>query len=399
MKDYFRDIGEGTIRRISWVDLIPVVFLARIPRLALRLPILLAALTAIVLTLLIDIGLSPELDSVKLLDTKTAAVSNKPVSEQLIDCVANVTNKMDGGTAGQAVYTSFRQSLFEPCREFLKHGCCFWFAACDVSDCSNNGTTTNCKLSTCGHNLLRFFLTLVIWTYFGGMICRAAAVRLTVRENESPRRIHRYLARYGMSIIWAIVIPLAGIVCCYIPIMLIVNVLSIPFDGWLTVIFYPFALLAGLFIAILGVAFCVGIPLMFAATAVDGSDAFDAVSRMYSYVYQRPLHYIFYSAVAVLLTLVTYVGVTLFIHTAIIAVHSASTITHPTIAATPSLVIAFWTALFQLLQMAFLAASFWVSAVAIYLLLRKSVDDTPLREIHRLTKTNEIPAPVVDNKI
>ena len=49
-------------------------------------------------------------------------------------------------------------------------------------------------------------------------------------------------------------------------------------------------------ILLLGLA--VGWPLMWATISVEGTDSFDALSRTYAYVYQRPLHYLWYAAIA-----------------------------------------------------------------------------------------------------
>ena len=43
----------------------------------------------------------------------------------------------------------------------------------------------------------------------------------------------------------------------------------------------------------------VGWPMMYATISAEGSDSFDAISRSYSYVYQSPWHYIWYSLVAI----------------------------------------------------------------------------------------------------
>src|SRR5689334_10977948 len=58
-------------------------------------------------------------------------------------------------------------------------------------------------------------------------------------------------------------------------------------------------ILIGLAMAVVLVGL-VGWPLMAATISAEGTDAWEAVSRSYSYVYQAPWHYIFYSIVAML---------------------------------------------------------------------------------------------------
>src|SRR5262249_14996800 len=43
----------------------------------------------------------------------------------------------------------------------------------------------------------------------------------------------------------------------------------------------------------------VGWPLMSATVSTEGTDSWEAVSRSYSYVYQRPWHYLWYAIVAI----------------------------------------------------------------------------------------------------
>ena len=50
---------------------------------------------------------------------------------------------------------------------------------------------------------------------------------------------------------------------------------------------------------LLGLIF--GWPLMWATISTEGTDSFDALSRTYAYVFQRPLRYLFYAVVAALL--------------------------------------------------------------------------------------------------
>ncbi len=66
-------------------------------------------------------------------------------------------------------------------------------------------------------------------------------------------------------------------------------------------ILWPLALLAGLFMALLLLALLFGWPLMWPTISSEGTDSFDALSRAWSYVYHRPLHYLFYVAVVAFL--------------------------------------------------------------------------------------------------
>jgi hypothetical protein len=61
----------------------------------------------------------------------------------------------------------------------------------------------------------------------------------------------------------------------------------------------------------------VGWPLMWATVSVEGTDAFDALSRSYAYTYQRPLRLLWYVLVAFVLAAVSMFVVKLFAASAI----------------------------------------------------------------------------------
>ena len=57
---------------------------------------------------------------------------------------------------------------------------------------------------------------------------------------------------------------------------------------------WPLVLLAGFLLAIILLGLLAGWPLLWPAISVERGEAFDAASNCYAYVYQRPLHYVFY---------------------------------------------------------------------------------------------------------
>ena len=61
---------------------------------------------------------------------------------------------------------------------------------------------------------------------------------------------------------------------------------------------WPLVLVAGLLMTLLLLGLLFGWPLMWATISAEGTDSFDALSRSYAYVFQRPLHYLFYVVVA-----------------------------------------------------------------------------------------------------
>ena len=60
----------------------------------------------------------------------------------------------------------------------------------------------------------------------------------------------------------------------------------------------PLALLGGFLILLMSIGGALGCGLMIPAVSAEGTDAFDAVSRAFSYVYSRPWRFLWYHVVA-----------------------------------------------------------------------------------------------------
>lgn len=133
--------------------------------------------------------------------------------------------------------------------------------------------------------------------YFGGAICRIAAVQ-SARDEALPLGSALRFAREKLSsLVAAPLLPL-GIFAGIGLLMALASIFAaVPGLNVLTGLLYILALLGGvaLVFTLVGVVF--GFPLMFPTIAVEGSDAFDAVQRSLGYVYQRAWSVGFYSIV------------------------------------------------------------------------------------------------------
>ena len=108
------------------------------------------------------------------------------------------------------------------------------------------------------------------------------------------------------------IFPLVGVFLAVFPIAVLCLLLKSNFGLLLMGIIWPVVLLCGLFVAILLVGLLFGWPLMWPTVSAEGTDSFDALSRSYSYTYQRPVHYLFYAAVAGVLGMLAWVVVLIF---------------------------------------------------------------------------------------
>jgi hypothetical protein len=217
---------------------------------------------------------------------------------------------------------------------------------------------------------------ILIWTFCGGMICRIVAVRLTIDESEPTWNLFRFFRKRGISFIGSPVILLLGILCCFLPVKIAGWLMAVPVLNYVVAVLLPIPLVFAFVTVILALGLAVGWMLLFAAVSVDGSDGFDAISRMFSYIFQRPLHYLLYWACCIILGWLGFTLIQFFTFAVQFPLHWSGVSDH--------VLASFWLALIKSIPAAYVFAWFWTSSVAIYLLLRRSVDATPFNEVYRV---------------
>ncbi|MFO0966035.1 MAG: hypothetical protein U0793_10685 [Gemmataceae bacterium] len=165
-------------------------------------------------------------------------------------------------------------------------------------------------------NRLYLFLiivwTIFTWSFFGAAICRMAAVQLARNEKVGLREALAFARQRCRSYFFAPILPLLfiGLLTFFLIIFGILIGHTYFFgDIFLVPLFWPLVIVFGLIMAVVVVGL-VGYPLMNPTISTEGTDSFDALSRSYSYVYQAPWQYIWYSFLAILYgaVLVFFVG-------------------------------------------------------------------------------------------
>jgi hypothetical protein len=149
--------------------------------------------------------------------------------------------------------------------------------------------------------LLVIFWTLFTWALFGAAITRMAAVQLARGDKIGMTEAVRFAWSRYMAFFCAPLFPLGLIALLTIFLWLygLFGVLTFFIgDIFIYGLLWPLVILFGLVMAVVLVGL-VGWPLMYATISTEGSDSFDALSRTYSYVYQAPWHYLWYSFLAV----------------------------------------------------------------------------------------------------
>jgi len=238
---------------------------------------------------------------------------------------------------------------------------------------------------------------ITLWAFFGAAITRMASVQLATGERIGMAAAMRHAAAKWPSYFLAPLWPLFGVLLAVIPVFCVGLLLRFGLGALFAGFFlWPLVLVAGLVMAVLLVGLLFGWPLMWGTISTERSDCFDAISRAYAYTFQRPLHYLFYAAVAAVIGGLGWILVRNFAAGVIWMGYWAaawgcgsqriasilgtgeplSGMTHG-----GTVMIHFWAGCVKLLAVGYLFSYFWTASSAIYFLLRRDVDSTAMDEV------------------
>ena len=139
------------------------------------------------------------------------------------------------------------------------------------------------------------FGLLAIWSLVGGAITRIASLDYARGESVQLADALKFARKKFWSYFWSPLVPVIGVI--FFALCNVVGGLigRIPVFGEIVVALgFPFALISGFLIVFIGVVGALGLCLMFPTISTEGSDAFDAMSRAYSYVISRPKQFLLY---------------------------------------------------------------------------------------------------------
>jgi hypothetical protein len=211
----------------------------------------------------------------------------------------------------------------------------------------------------------------------GGVICRLAVIELTRGERLPLREALRFVAQRKGSLLAAPAIMLGLTLLVALPLGAWRWALASEWLAWPAAIGLPIAVLLALVAMLLGGVLVIAWTLLPAAIATEANDAFDAVSCTYAYVWQRPLRYAFYAALAFALGWVS--GCVVELIGGAIEQLSFTNVESPQLAR----LIGFWFHAFAMLKSSFFWSYAFVSSTAVFLLLRRDVDEKQLDEVWR----------------
>jgi hypothetical protein len=250
--------------------------------------------------------------------------------------------------------------------------------------------------------------SLAIWSLLGGAITRIGVMAFGREEKIGMGKALTFARRRCRSYLVAPLFPLIGVVALTIPCLLAGLLLRLDVGVLITGLLWVLVLLAALPITVLLVGLGFGWPLMWATiSAEEDGDEFAAMQHSFSYTFQRPWHFAAYTLLAAVIGVIAHLVFRTLaeqvLQSAAWAVswgagHERMTFVAQATAEQSgsgpllwgTLAMQFWNNLVWSAIAGFRYGFFWLSASAIYLLLRQQVDRTEFDEIY----SDDAPRPV-----
>lgn len=242
--------------------------------------------------------------------------------------------------------------------------------------------------------------TLLVWSLLGTAIARIAVVKLGREDHTDLSDAIDFARGRSASVVGALLLPVFGVAVLAVPISVLGLLMKLGIGTLLAGLLWPFVLAVNGIMAMMLLGLLFGWPLINAAVAAEGTDAFDAISRSYAYTFQRPLRYLAYVLIASGVGLLGWLLVWGFSEAVIaLGYWSASwglgqgrTAAIVGAADTTSALtgmsrfgaglIGLWVGVARAIASGFGYSYFWVACSGVYLLLRQDVDSTEWDQIY-----------------
>lgn len=295
---------------------------------------------------------------------------------------------------------------------------------------------SNWGLGECWYFFVGCAWTILVWSFIGIAITRICLLRLTRNEQSGLDDAFEFALDKWLTAAGAVGIPLLAVGAICVPAFIIGLFMSFDVGVVLvSLIWFVVLALAGMIgLLLLGLMF--GWPLMIASVGCESQNSFDAMTRAYAYTYQKPINYLFYCLIAILFGGFCWLIVGTLTENVVdlsywstswgtnvvsadrtdiirgeIAIPVDEGLAEPADAAVGDAakdttdpnaltalkagqgIIGLWEAMFKTLAAAFIYGLFWCMTSAVYLLLRKDVDETEMDEISVVDekRTYELP--------
>ncbi len=245
------------------------------------------------------------------------------------------------------------------------------------------------------HAILGSVWAAAVWGVFGGAICRVAAVQIATGGRIGIGTALRFALRKALSLIGSPLCPLivVGLFAAFCGLFGLLYQVPGPVGATIAGALAFLPLLAGLVMALILAGLAAGWPLMIATVSTEGEDAFDALSRSYAYVFQRPARYAAFVLWAWLVGVIGLLVVSAFGRAVPHLAEWGLAFGAPDARlndlfrgfsqeGAPVGLHRFWLGAVALIVRSWIYAYFWTAATQIYLLLRRDVDGTPLSDVY-----------------
>jgi hypothetical protein len=262
--------------------------------------------------------------------------------------------------------------------------------------------------------------SLLLLAIAGASITRLSAMELAGIERAPLKDVFFFAFRRLWVFIKAPIMPLVIILAIGLVLAVVSMFGAIPFVGPIVIGVFFFVFLAVSFVLmLLLLGILGGYNLLCPTIAVEGADAFDAMSRSFAYVYSRPWRLLFYTIVSLVYGVLTFLFVSFAVYLILLLTHTfvgwgmdlfgahdgaytgssaLDTLWPPPQFFQPispinwyamsyaewlgSLCLHFWVFLLITGIGAYVISYYFSSHTIIYLLLRRSVDGQHLREVY-----------------
>lgn len=166
---------------------------------------------------------------------------------------------------------------------------------------------------------------LILVALLGGALARLAAVEACRDLRASVNEGLRFAGGRYPWFVMAPLIPL-GVVLIVVLLLAVAGgaLFNLPVTDVVGALILPLLLIGGFVITLILIGLAVGVHLLYPGIAVEGSDAFDAISRAFNYIFGRPWRYLLYTAVILVYGLITFLFFAALVYLTLAATHWAA---------------------------------------------------------------------------
>ena len=259
--------------------------------------------------------------------------------------------------------------------------------------------------------------SMAIWSFVGLAIARVCLLRVTRNETIGIDDAFDFAFDHWLASFGGVSIPLVASFALCVPAALLGLLMTFDFGAAVVSLLWPLvlALATGMAMLLLGLTYAW--PLIISSAACEGQNSFDAMTRSFAYVFQRPINCLGYAVVAMLFGGFCWLIIANLSDSIVDMSYWATSwganrvdgdlprievlkgLVSDTETSSESMLsfsqhtIGFWNALIQTIAASFLYGLFWCMASTVYLLLRRDVDNTEMDEIYIVDekRTYELP--------